>query len=355
MRALCGTLAAAAAAAVAAGCGGNGDTAPAETAAATTTATATTEARTVPPTTAAAAPVELELTTVLEGLETPWALAWDRDGTLWVTERPGRLRSERGDVREIAGVVEAGEAGLMGLEIDDRGRFLLMYTAADENRVVRLAPDGTQTTLVDGIPAGVIHDGGRIRLASDGTLFVGTGDAGRPELAPDPESRAGKVLRVEPGGAVRIHSRGHRNVQGLCFAPDGRLFRTEHGPDVGDEIALVEKGGDAGWPASVGDGLRSYTPTIAPAGCAFYDADLIPQWQGSLLFVTLKDQSLRRLELDGDRVVEEEVLYAGELGRLRDVRVGPDGAVYVATSNRDGRGTPSAADDRVVRIAPAGG
>jgi len=299
-------------------------------------------------------PVELELTTVLEGLETPWALAWDAEGTLWVTERPGRLRSGGGDVREVEGVVERGEGGLMGLEIDAEGRFLLMYTAADENRVVRLEDDGSQTTLLDGIPAAAIHDGGRIRLAADGALFVSAGDAAQPELAPDPGSLAGKVLRIAPGGEARVFSRGHRNVQGLCFGPDGTLYATEHGPDVGDEVQVLEEGGDGGWPERTGGGLRDYTPTIAPAGCAFYDADLIPQWRGSLLVVTLKDQSLRRLELDGDEVVDEEVLYQGELGRLRDVRVGPDGAVYVTTSNRDGRGSPSAGDDRVVRIGPAG-
>ena len=305
-------------------------------------------------TTAGEESVALELTTVLDGLETPWALAWDADGTLWVTERPGRLRSAAGDVREIEGVVERGEGGLMGLEVDADGRFLLMYTAAEENRVVRLEEDGSQTVLVDGIPAASIHNGGRIRLDVDGTLFVSTGDAAQPDLAPDPDSLAGKILRVSSGGDVAAHTSGHRNVQGLCFRADGTLFATEHGPDVGDEINVIEEGRDYGWPASSGDGIRNYTPTIAPAGCALYEADAIPQWRGSLLFVTLAGRSLRRLELDGERVVGEEVLYEGELGRLRDVRVGPDGAVYLATSNRDGRGSPAAGDDRVLRLGPAG-
>jgi aldose sugar dehydrogenase len=322
---------------------------------------------TAPTTTTAArddAVVELGLTTVADGLETPWALAWDPDGELWVTERPGRLRRVgRDEVREIEGVVENGEAGLMGLEIDDEGRFYVMYTAGDENpftggdenRIVRLEDDGSQTVLVDGIPAAEIHDGGRLRFDDDGTLFATTGDAAVPERAPDAASLAGKILRVptEAGEPV-VHSRGHRNAQGLCFSPDGRLFATEHGPDVGDEINVIGEGGNGGWPRTSGNGIHNYTPTIAPAGCTFYDADLIPQWRGSLLFVTLKDESLRRLELDGTRVVDEEVLYQGELGRLRDVRVGPDGAVYLATSNRDGRGSPSEADDRIVRIAPAG-
>ena len=297
---------------------------------------------------------ELELTTVAEGLDTPWALAWDPEGRLWVTERPGRLRRVGAEPQSIEGVFADGEGGLMGLEIDDEGRFYLMYTTSTDNRIVRLEPDGSQAVLVDGIPAASIHNGGRLRLTEDGTLYATTGDAGDGALAQDLTSLAGKILRLEPGAEPQIHSSGHRNPQGLCPAPDGRLFSTEHGPNVGDEINVIERGDDGGWPETSGNGIHNYTPTIAPAGCAFYDADLIPQWRGSLLFVTLKDQSLRRLEVDGDEVVDEEVLLEGELGRLRDVRVGPDGAVYVTTSNRDGRGDPSEADDRIIRIAPGG-
>jgi glucose/arabinose dehydrogenase len=230
-----------------------------------------------------------------------------------------------------------------------------MYTAADENRVVRLEPDGSQTVLVDGITPGGIHDGGRIRLGPDGSLYVSTGDAGSSDLAQDPESLNGKILRVDPEtGEMSIFSTGHRNAQGLCFAPDGRFYATEHGPSEGDEINLLTEGSNGGWPEVVGNGLQNYTPTIAPAGCAYYDADLIPQWRGSLLFVTLKDQSLRRLTLAEDgSVAGEEVLIQGDFGRLRDVAVGPDGAVYLATSNHYGRGSPSDGDDRILRIAPA--
>jgi glucose/arabinose dehydrogenase len=308
-----------------------------------------------PPAATAAEPVSLDVTEVARDLDTVWSLAWDPEGKLWYTERPGFVSQLGGPTVQVEGVVESREGGLMGLEIDEEGRFFLMYTAADENRVVRLEPDGSQTVLVDGIAAGSSHhDGGRIRLGPGGSLFVSTGDAGVDEVAQDPDSLNGKILRVDPAsGELTIFSAGHRNAQGLCFAPDGRFYSTEHGPDRGDEINILAEGENGGWPDVVGNGIWNYTPTIAPAGCAYYDAELIPQWRGSLLFVTLKDQSLRRLSLAEDGSVEgEEVLYRGEFGRLRDVAVGPDGAVYLATSNHDGRGDPQDGDDRILRIGP---
>jgi len=299
--------------------------------------------------------VALAVTEVARGLDTVWSLAWDPEGRLWFTERPGRLTRLGEAPRQVAGVVEGGEGGLMGLEIDPQGRVFVMYTGASDNRVVRLEPDGSQTVLVDGIAKANIHNGGRLRFGPGGALLAATGDAARPELAQDAASLNGKVLRLDPeAGGAAVFTTGHRNVQGLCTA-DGALFATEHGPDRGDEINVLRAGDDGGWPATVGNGIRNYTPTIAPAGCAVYSAGLIPQWRGSLLFVTLKGRDLRRLTLGPDGAVTgEEVLYDGQFGRLRDVSVGPDGAVYLATSNRDGRGSPDAGDDRILRIAPVG-
>ena len=298
----------------------------------------------------------LQVSVVAHNLDTVWALAWDSSGKLWYTERPGRLTRLGDAPRTIAGVEERGEAGLMGLESDRQNRIYLMYTASDGNRIVRLNADGSQTVLVKGIRAASIHDGGRLRFGPDGMLYATTGDAGDGDLArPNSGTLNGRILRIDPNtGRYSVFSTGHRNPQGLCFAPDGRLFSTEHGPDRGDEINIITQGSDGGWPDTTGNGIHNYTPTIAPAGCTFYTGDLIPQWKGSLLFVTLKDNSLRRLTFNSDgKVAGEEVLYKGEFGRLRDVRVGPDGAVYLATSNRDGRGNPGPDDDRILKLAPA--
>lgn len=296
-----------------------------------------------------------EVTEVAGHLDTVWALAWDPAGALWFTERGGRLTRLGDRPQRVAGVKEEGEAGLMGLEIDRRGRRFVMYTGGGDNRVVRLEPDESQKVLVSGIAKAAIHDGGRLRFGTDGMLYASTGDAGNPPSAQDTSSPNGKVLRIDPEtGDSAVFSKGRRNVQGLCLAPDGRMLATEHGPDRGDEINVITADSNGGWPDAVGNGIRNYTPTIAPAGCDVYDAALIPSWRGSMLFTTLKDRNLHRLTFRPDgSVTSDEVLLEGVFGRLRDVRSGPDGAVYLATSNRDGRGVPGAGDDRILRIAPA--
>ena len=300
-------------------------------------------------------PVELQVTEVARGLEVPWSLAWDPSGALWFTQRTGALTRLNGPSRQIAGVTPVGEGGLMGLEIDRQGRMFVMYTSAQDNKIVRLEADGSQKVLVSGIARAAIHDGGRLRFGPDGTLYAATGDASQTNLAPDPSSLNGKVLKVdtENGGAA-VFSRGHRNPQGLCFEPGGRFLSTEHGPSGNDEVNVLREGFDGGWPGTAGNGIRNYSPSVAPAGCVVYSADLIPQWKGSMLFGTLRGQGLRRLPFGADgSVAGEEVLYEGEYGRIRDVAVGPDGAVYFTTSNRDGRGSARNGDDRIMRIGPA--
>jgi len=228
-----------------------------------------------------------------------------------------------------------------------------MYTATNENRIVRLEKDGSQTVLVKGIAAAAIHDGGRLRFGPNGKLYASTGDAADGNRAQDPKSLNGRILEIDPETKdMRVFSTGHRNVQGLCFDPAGRLLSTEHGPERGDEIGVIAEGSNGGWPQTAGNAVHNYTPTFAPAGCVLYNADLIPQWKGSMLFVTLKDSSLRRLTFAEDGSVEhEEILFKNRFGRLRDVAVGPDGAVYLATSNSDGRGEPGDRDDRILRVA----
>ncbi len=297
----------------------------------------------------------LQVTEVARALDTVWSLAWDPMGALWYTERSGRLTKLGDRPTNVAGVQEQGEGGLLGLEIDARGRKFLMYTGSGDNRVVRLEPDGSQRVLVKDILKAGIHNGGRLRLGPDGALYASAGDAAQTDLAPDPGSVNGKVLRIDPeSGASSVFSRGHRNVQGLCFGPGGRFLATEHGPSGNDEVNVLTPGFDGGWPGTSGNGIKNYPSSVAPAGCAVYQADLIPAWRGSMLFATLRGTSLRRLTFDAKGgVTREEVLLDGELGRLRDAAVGPDGAVYVATSNRDGRGSPKDGDDRILRISPA--
>jgi glucose/arabinose dehydrogenase len=311
---------------------------------------------------------ELQVEVVAEGLEVPWEIVWLPDGRALVTERPGRIRTLDGELVAEVEVSALGEGGLMGLALDpefeDRPFAYLYYTTAgglhlerwrfEDDRLER------ETGLVDGvIEAGQVHDSGRIAFGPDRNLYVATGDAGDGDLAQDPQSLNGKYLRLTPeqyrGRPSRpeVVSLGHRNPQGFDWQPDtGRLFSTEHGPSGFDgpqgfdEVNEIVEGDNYGWPevygADHGDftaPLKVYEEAIAPSGATF--------WNGEYWFATLRGEALRRLDLDtGD----DEVFLEGEYGRLRTVRVGPDDALYVLTSNRDGRGAPEEGDDRVLRV-----
>jgi glucose/arabinose dehydrogenase len=303
---------------------------------------------------------------VAEGLEVPWEIVWLPDDRALITERPGRIRFLGGDVIAEVEVSALGEGGLMGLALDpefESQPFVYLYfTTADGLQLERWRFEDDrlerEASLIDGvIEAGPIHDSGRIAFGPDRALYVATGDAGNGELAQDPESLNGKYLRIEDyrGGPVRpqVLSLGHRNPQGFDWQPDtGRLISTEHGPSGGDgpqgfdEVNEIEEGNNYGWPEVFGDDhgsftapLKVYEEAIAPSGAVF--------WRGEYIFATLRGEALRRLDLDSG---EDEVLLEGEYGRLRTVRVGPDGALYVLTSNRDGRGSPEDEDDRVLRV-----
>jgi glucose/arabinose dehydrogenase len=318
---------------------------------------------------------------VAEGLEVPWEIAFLPDGRALVTERPGRIRmlEEDGTLREApvteVDVSEQGEGGLLGLALDpefaDNGLVYLYFTTPTEMKLERwrFADDAMtrEADLIDGtIQAGVVHDSGRIAFGPDGDLYVATGEAGQPELAQDPRSLNGKFLRLTPdqyrGGpsAPEILSLGHRNPQGFDWEPGtDRLISTEHGPSGGDgpqgfdEINHIERGNNYGWPEVYGDDhdsftapLKVYEEAVAPSGATFS--------RGDFFFATLRGEALHRVHLEGDRVVSDEPLLDGEYGRLRTVVEGPDGALYVLTSNRDGRGDPGDSDDRILRIAPPG-
>jgi glucose/arabinose dehydrogenase len=292
---------------------------------------------------------------VAEGLEVPWEIAWLPDGRALITERPGRIRM----VAEVP-VSALGEGGLMGLALDpefETQPFVYLYfTTADGLQLERWRFEDDrltrETSLIDGvIEAGAIHDSGRIAFGPDRALYVATGDAGNADLAQEPGSLNGKYLRLTEyrGGPTRpeVVSSGHRNPQGFDWQPGtARLISTEHGPAGDDEINEIREGRNYGWPEVTGSDhgdftapLKVYEDSVAPSGAAF--------WRGDFWFATLRGESLRRLELDDG---SEEVLLEGEYGRLRTVRVGPDGALYVLTSNLDGRGSPADGDDRVLRL-----
>ena len=328
----------------------------------------------------------LRVTTVATGLEIPWEIAFLPDGSALVTERPGRVRRlgphGRLRARPVARVTVSakGEGGLLGVAIDPkftRNRFVyLYYTTAAGMRLERWRYSGgrlrRERSLVDGIAAGRIHDSGRIAFGPDGRLYVGTGDSGDGELAQRADSLNGKFLALSPaqfrgaGGRPEVISLGHRNPQGFDWQPrTGRLIATEHGPTEGvdgpsgyDEVNRIVKGGNYGWPRAYGFDqtgfeapLRVYRRPLAPSGAAFVTRRG-SSWTGNFVFACLRGEQLRRLVFRNGRIAEDHPLLRGRFGRLRTVVEGPKGALYVLTSNRDGRGTPRAGDDRILRIAP---
>ena len=315
---------------------------------------------------------------VATGLEAPWGLDFLPGGDAIVTERDTRrvLRvTPQGEVTEL-GVVEAAapdgpgyENGLLGVAVSpDFAQDSLVYlylSTAEDNRVVRAPLRGGRLgepeVLLDGIPRGAIHDGGRLAFGPDGFLYVSTGETGDAALAQDRDSLAGKVLRITTDGdpapgnpfGTPVWSWGHRNVQGLAFDAGGRLWASEFGEQTFDELNRIEAGSNYGWPEVEGDGgAPAYvdpqqtwdTDDASPSGLAYLDGAL---WMGAL-----KGERLWRITLDGRRAVDPQGFFVGEYGRMRTVATAPDGSLWVTTSNRDGRGDPADGDDRILRIEP---
>jgi aldose sugar dehydrogenase len=317
------------------------------------------------------------------GFTTPWEIGFLPDGTPLVTERPGRVAAVVGGVRKVVGtipdVVAAGEGGLLGLAIDPgfatNRRIYTCYvsgaagTAVDERIVrFRVAEDlgslTDQTTILAGIPKGASgnrHTGCRLAIGPDGMLWAGTGDVVQPTLPQDPTSRAGKVLRMTLGGAPApgnpggawdpyVYTLGHRNVQGLAFRPsDGAAFSVEHGTGCDDEVNRLTAGANFGWNPIGGGGTydenapmtspaiagavqavwSSGCPTIAPSGAAFVNGSQWGAWNGQLAVAVLKGSQLLFVRINGSTLVGTDARLTDK-GRLRTVRSGPDGSLWVA-------------------------
>ncbi|MBD8868953.1 PQQ-dependent sugar dehydrogenase [Nocardioides donggukensis] len=312
---------------------------------------------------------------VATGLEVPWGLDFLPDGTAVVTERDsGRVLTIRdGSVTEVGRIDEAvpeGEAGLLGVAVSpdfaDDSRLFLYVTTGEDNRIVRTTLDdgvlGAVEPILTGIPNGFIHDGGRLAFGPDDLLYASTGEIGEVQLAQDRRSLGGKILRITPDGDPApdnpdpespIFTLGHRNVQGLAFDGGGQLWASEFGSQEFDELNRIDAGNNYGWPQFEGSGGSGQftdpqvvwrTSEASPSGLAFLDGEL---WMASL-----RGQRLWRVSVKGDRAVRPRDFFVGEYGRLRTVAVAPDGNLWVTTSNRDGRGDPADADDRILVIRP---
>jgi glucose/arabinose dehydrogenase len=336
--------------------------------------------------------------TVVSGLEVPWSIAWAPDGRMFFTERPGRVRVfENGKLRAepifvVPDVEPTGESGLMSLALHPQfaaNHFLyLAYAykgAGQQVRIVRYKETSSGFTepklIIEDIPAAQFHAGCRIRFGPDQKLYITTGDATERGLAQKLDSLAGKTLRLNDDGSIpsdnpftgqknvrpEIWSFGHRNAQGMDWQPGTNLmFQTEHGPSGfdgpggGDEVNIVERGKNYGWPlihhtqtrAGLEAPLLEYTPACAPGSALFYRGSAFPQFRGNFFFGCLRGERIIHVVLDGRRVVSQEDLLSGKYGRIREVVEGPDGGIYFSTSNRDGRGSPAADDDRILRLLP---
>ncbi len=313
--------------------------------------------------------------TIVTGLDTPWGLAFLPDGAAVVTERDsGRVSEIRGHaVREIGRIDEVsaeGEAGLLGVAVSPdylTDNLLYFYvTTAEDNRVVRATYTGRRLgrpqPILTGIPNGFIHDGGRLAFGPDGYLYVSTGEIGNADLAQDRSSLGGKILRITPSGEPApgnpesdspVWSWGHRNVQGLAFDDEGRLWASEFGAQSFDELNLIEKGRNYGWPLVEGSGRKDglTNPHVvwdvaeaSPSGLAHLD--------GALWMASLRGERLWRIQIRNGRATRPADFFVGAHGRLRTVAAAPDGSLWLTTSNRDGRGTPSKDDDRILVIRP---
>jgi glucose/arabinose dehydrogenase len=318
----------------------------------------------------------------------PWEVLWGADNFIWTTERGGQVsrinpaNGERTIIYTVPDAESRGEGGLLGMVLHPQfatNPFVyLSYNYNGPNgykeKVVRFRYNGTTLTapliLVDNIEAAGIHNGSRL-LIHENKLFITTGDAAMQSLAQNTTSLNGKVLRINLDGSIpadnpipnnRMWTWGHRNAQGLVLV-GSQLFSSEHGPDSDDEINILEKGRNYGWPEvkgfcdgngeqsycnnhNVNEPIRTWTPTAALCGMDYYNADLIPKWKNSLLVVALKNSRLYVLKLNREQtgIAETAEFFQDVYGRLRDLCIAPNGKVYISTSN--------GGNDKIIEVSP---
>lgn len=330
----------------------------------------------------------LKDTVLTNKLNHPWEILWGPDNFIWMTERNGkisRVNPATGAVTSLLTLTEVtaqGEGGLLGMVLHpDFATTPQVFVAYDymngnnyQEKIVRYTYNGTTLTapqiIIDNIKAAGIHNGCRLLITPDRKLFITTGDASDQSNPQNKSALNGKVLRLNLDGSIPadnptagspIWSFGHRNPQGLVYA-NNILYSSEHGPDTDDEINIIEKGRNYGWPTVTGfcntsneqsfcsannvrEPIQAWTPTIAPSGLDYYDKDQIPQWKNSLLLAVLKNSRLIQLKLNTARTGVDSTFdfYVNKYGRMRDVCISPEGKVYVCTDNGD--------DDKIVEIS----
>ncbi|TZF81429.1 c-type cytochrome [Pedobacter sp. BS3] len=336
--------------------------------------------------------------TILANLNVPWEITWGPDNWIWFTEQSGTVSKvnpvtgQKKLLLKIPEVYRIRSLGLLGMAIhpDKKLPYIFFdYTYKERTAILSKLVRYTYTAdtlinpivLLKDIPGHTGHNGSRVVIAPDGKIMMSTGYAALTKNSQDSSSLNGKILRINIDGTIPsdnpipgspIWTSGHRNPQGLVYTSKGILFSSEHGDAIEDELNIIKKGGNYGWPYVEGycdqpdektycnihpitEPIKAWTPVIAPAGIDYYKSSAIPEWQNSILLVTLKTQTFRILKLNtaGNKLVDEKIYFDHKFGRLRDVCISPSGDVYMSTSNRDwnpGEGYPKAGDDKIIRI-----
>ncbi len=341
---------------------------------------------------------ELEVDTIITGLNVPWEIQWGSDGHIWMTERQGIIsRVDPGSgqrnilLDHTDSVYQQGEAGMLGMvlhpDFADTSHVFVVYTylsgSTAKEKLVRYTFNGTELTdpfiLIDDIPANSTHNGSRLIILPDYTLLITTGDAQNQNAAQNTSSLNGKILRLHLNGDIPadnpiagspVWSYGHRNAQGLVHAPNGKVYSSEHGPTTDDEINIIKKGANYGWPNvhgfcdspaennfcnenDVTTPIEAWTPTIAPSDLIWYPHDAIPEFENSLLMAVLKEKMIVNIHLEEDGTVVDETYtyFENEWGRLRDILVGPEGELYIATNGESWSNTDPGTHS-IIKLTP---